>query len=306
VGGGEGEGQVMSHVGTNLQNQNKGVKVCFIPPTEDHLFFEADLSSADTATVAALCKSLGDSTMWDDLQHGVKPQWIPLIGFMDGLSSVNQSQDCLKKRGKQLAAERDDLYKGAKAATHGSNYLVKPAKGVEILLKQSNGEVLMEAKDFATLQDAYHYRYKGIKVWQEWTRERLMKDGWLRGAGGHKRRFLGRRNVEDTLRVALSELPQQNTTLATNLALEKLFYGDFNRDSRDDLKVNPCHTVHDSIVGWVHRQWLPYLDAIFTTAFDNPLFIGGQMVKIKFEYSLGPSWGEHYTEEEIKLWTKTN
>jgi hypothetical protein len=294
----------MSHVGTNLQQMPKQVKTCFIPPSEDYLFGEVDLAGADLWTVAALCKSLGDPTLYEDMLAGVKGQWIPLIGFMDGLDAVNQSQECLKKRGKELAEERPDLYKGAKAATHGSNYLVKPNKGVEILLKQSQGEVLMNPKDFALLQDAYHHRYRGVKVWQEDTRQRLMKEGWLRGAGGHRRRFFDRRSSEDTLRVALSELPQQNTTLATNLALENLFYGDFNRDSRGHLKVFPCHTVHDSIIFWVLKKWVPYAGAILKEAFNNPLRIGSEVVTIDFEWELGLSWGHKFNREELETYTR--
>lgn len=294
----------MAHVGTNLQNQNKSVKTCFIPPSEDHLFFEADLSGADTWTVASLCKALGDPTMFEDLKAKVKPQWIPLIGFTDGLDAVNQSQDDLRKRGGELADQDADLYKGAKAATHGSNYLVKPAKGVEILLKQSRGDILMNPKDFALLQEAYHHRYKGIKIWQQDTKQRILREGSLRGAGGHKRTFLARRNSEDTLRVALSELPQQNTTLATNLALEKLFYGDFNQDSRGQMKIIPAHTVHDSIVGWVHKKWVPYMGAILREAFNNPLRIGSEIVTIDFEFDLGLSWGHHFRDGDMERWIK--
>jgi len=294
----------MAHVGSNLQNMPKSVKSCFIPPSGDYLFGEADLSAGDAWTVASLCRSLGDPTMYEDMRAGVKPQWIPLIGFMDGLGSVVQSQESLKKRGQELAEKEPDLYKGAKAATHGSNYLVKPAKGVEILLKQSGGDILMEPSDFLLLQEAYLHRYQGIKIWQEDTKQRLMRDGYLRGAGGHRRTFLGRRSSEDTLRIALSELPQQNTTLATNMALEKLFYGDFNKDSRGQLKVVPCHTVHDSIIFWVLKRWIPYLENILKEAFNNPLRIGNDFVVIDFEYDLGENWKHHYRKSELERFAK--
>ena len=99
--------------------------------------------------------------MFEDLKAKVKPQWIPLIGFTDGLKAVNQSQEELKRRGKELAAQNDDLYKGAKAADEGFR-LTKLKKGSGLIEDDS-----LKQQHVTT----------AIGYWVVYVLERLVKKG---------------------------------------------------------------------------------------------------------------------------------
>lgn len=256
----------------------------------DYLMGNADLSGADTWTVATKCEVLGDSTMIEDIRYGIKPAWRLLIGFYDGPEAMQRDNDFIKSRGKELADEYPDMYRGSKGAVHGSNYKLQPAKGVEIILKQSMGKVLMGQQDFKTLQDLYMLSYQGVKLWQEDVQRQLLNRGFLRGAGGHKRIFFERRSSDDTLRVALAEEPQQNTTYATKLAMSKLFFGRFNRCQMGKMIVEMQNTVHDSIVYKFRKKYIDGLNEILGEAFDNELIIEGRKVKIGYEYDTGECW----------------
>jgi hypothetical protein len=270
----------------------------FVPFEGDEYFGNVDLASADTYTVACKSKTLGDPTMWDDISMGLKPAWVLLVGFIDGLDAINQPREALKARGSVLADSHKALYIGSKGACHGSNYQLQAAKGVEIILKKSGGKIILPVKDFEHLQRIYFKRYEGVLRWHDQTKEKLMKQGWLRGASGHKRVFFGRRSGADTLREALAEEPQHNTSVATNKALIKLMNEGFNRDLKERMIVNPVHTVHDSIMFTFKKIKLGVVEGVLEKAFDNTLIIDGQLVKIPYEWEYGAYWGDKQTKEQ--------
>jgi len=295
-----------NHVGSNIQNVSGNRRNMFVPFTDDEYFGNADLAGADTYTVASKAKTLGDPTMWDDITSGLKPAWVLLIGFIDGIEAINQPRETLKQRGMELVEENKSLYIGSKGACHGSNYQLQAAKGVEIILKKSGGKIILPVKDFEHLQRIYFTRYEGVLRWHEQTKERLMKHGWLRGASGHKRIFFGRRSAANTLREALAEEPQHNTSVATNKALINLMNEGFNRDLKGKMIVNPVHTVHDSIMFTFKKAMLNVVESILDKAFDNTLIIDGQLVKIPYEWEFGEYWGDVMSEKEQTLIGRCN
>jgi hypothetical protein len=137
--------------------------------------------------------------------------------------------------------------------------------------------------------------------WHDQTKELLYNRGWLRGASGHKRVFFGRRSGADTLREALAEEPQHNTSVATNKALINLMNGGFNRDLNDKMIVNPVHTVHDSIMFTFKKTKLGIIGGVLDKAFDNTLIIDGQLVKIPYEWEYGEYWGHKGSNEQTLI-----
>lgn len=296
-----------NHVGSNIQNVNGKQRGIFIPFSPDEYFGNADLAGADNWTVAAKCLKHGDTTMWDDISFGLKPAWVLMIGFIDGLEATNQPREQLRERGKQLAKEHYKLYIGSKGACHGSNYGLQAATGVEGILKRSQGKILFPISDFEKLQEIYFSRYWGVEKWHDEVVEEIAGKGYIRGADGHKRQFFGRRGKrygkraekwtlgdQKVFREALAEEPQHNTAVATNRALIKLFNGEFNQAKGGGMIVNICHTVHDSIMFCFKRKNLDLVEGILDKAFDNTLVVAGRLVKIPYEWEFGERWGEDY------------
>lgn len=279
-----------THVGSNIQNINTNLKTMFTAGDPRFGMGNADLSGADNWTVALHSARLGDPTMIEDLEFGLKPAWNLLVGYFDGVDAMFQERPALRLRGKELQEEKPKMYIGSKGGVNGSNYLMKPATGVENILNKTRGKVLITQQEFAELQRLYFIRYNGVKLWHEDVKMRLLKDGYIRSADGHKRIFFGRKSDEATLRVALSQEPQANTGRATMRAKWKLFYEDFNRDGNGDMIIRPLNTVHDSIVFWYKKQYEGMLKSILDNAFDNVLTIAGREIVINYEWDKGDCW----------------
>ena len=61
---------------------------------------------------------------------------------------------------------------------------------------------------------------------------------------------------------------------------------------RDFLRIQPVHTVHDSLVDQWRKELTDWARKKHHEWFTNPLTIAGQSIVIPFEGSYGPSWGE--------------
>lgn len=315
--------------GYNLQTVTKKLRYLF-RADDGHWLGQCDLAGADGWTVAAHCKSLGDSTMLDDYLFGLKPARIIALMYMELESEVaacrlrtskeptaqfyqevvariSQHFNSLSRAElKSLSSQVDSngwLYFGSKRVQHGSNYGAKPPTVSDIILKDSHkflGEpTYVSPKICSLLQTLYLNRYVGISRWHTRIGATLLQRERLVSASGRVRRFFGRmrdgREINhDTLKAALSNEPQDNTTYATNLAVYRLWHDSSNRDRsrRSGLVVEPLHQVHDAMITqwpkeateWAivkHKEWL-----------DNELVIAGIKVKIPYEGAYGASWGE--------------
>lgn len=288
--------------GANMQTIQKLLRPNYVAdPGFD--FCQCDLEGADGWTVAAHSARLGDTTMWDDYRAGLKPAKIiglyywagPEVGLLDR-ESLKFAVDeifplILKETGSWL-------YLGCKRVQHGSSYLMGILTMLFNVLKDSykeSGEpVYMEASAARVLQtDCFFQRYRGVQLWHAWAESKLLADGELVSASGHKRVFMGRRfgqGLHDTVKEFLAHEPQNNTTWATNLAALNLWNDPENRKVDGSLIIEPLHQVHDALcVQWpsVLRDWAR---AKMRTYFNNTLNIAGQDIVIPFEGHWGPAW----------------
>lgn len=315
--------------GYNLQTVTKKLRYLFVAD-DGYWMCLLDLAGADGWTVAAHCASLGDSTMLEDYLAGLKPARIIALMYMalegdirgwreknnssptepflrESLATISKHFNALSRPElKTLCREVDSdgwLYFGSKRVQHGTNYGAQPAIVSDIILKDSYkflGEpIYMAPKTTGLLQRLYLNRYPGIPRWHARVGSTLLQHERMSAASGRIRRFFGRirdgREVNhDTLKAALSNEPQDNTTYATNLGVYRLWHDPENRSSSrpGGLIVEPLHQVHDAMITqfpkdlteWAidkHREWM-----------DNELLIAGRKIKIPYEANYGRSWGE--------------
>jgi DNA polymerase I-like protein with 3'-5' exonuclease and polymerase domains len=278
--------------GYNLQTVTKKQRKLFRPDPE-HYLFQCDLSGADGWTVAAHSKRLGDPTMWDDYIFGLKPAKV--IALMHAGVKVNT----LNREQIKVECEKVDahgwLYMACKRVQHGSNYgmgkLTMSNQILEDSWKYSGDIVFVEPALCEELQILYFQRYQGVQVWHRWVKEQLRTTRSITSANGHTRKFFGRPNDHDTLKQALSDEPQNNTTYATNTAVLRIWNDPENRRGDDSLIIEPLHQIHDAVVGQFPINRTDWAVGKIRTYFNNKLIVAGEQLVIPFEGAFGESWG---------------
>lgn len=303
------------NLGTNLQNQTKDLRDCFVAD-EGYDFFQYDLSGADAWTVAADLERLGNSRMMDHLKAGIKPSVVISLLTKHGDQVYQWSIEELSQRQKSFLVECKTnpvlahTYTCSKACQHGTNYGMMPPLMSQIQLTRAlTGWVdsynygkttdelelkVVHPNTMKRFQDLYT-DYYGIELRNEWIRRQLSNFGYIDAASGARRYFTelrGRKNIPDAMiRTAASHEPQANTTFATNLALAKMYYDRENRTPRGSLRCESSLMIHDALAGQVHksqRQWAQ--DRLESTWFNNTLIISGIEVNIPVEGGFGANW----------------
>ena len=282
--------------GANLTTITKKLRHNYIADT-DFDFFQCDLSGADGWTVAAWCAKLGDPTMLDDYNAGLKPAKIIALLYDHGSDINKLDRDSLKNACRSVLDNW--LYAGAKVVQHGTNYGMAVPTMITNLMKRSfkdSGEpIYMDPKDAAILQRCYLSRYPGVTTWQSYCQSQLVANGLLTSASGHTRMFFGRRfgtGLNETHRQYLAHEPQNNTTWATSLAMLNLWNDPDNRRPDGTLIIEPLHQVHDALCGQWPSSCRDWAKTKVRTYFNNSITIAGQSIVIPFEGGYGPSWGE--------------
>lgn len=280
--------------GGNLQTITKPLRDIYTADP-NHYFFQVDLAGADGWTVAAHCAALGDRTMLDDYLAGIKPAQVIALMFLDGAEVSRLSRSELKLAVKKVKTpEYEWLYFTSKRVQHGTNYLLGIATMLDVIIKDSNkllGHPIQITKATCKkLQDLYKLRYHGVKAWQSKTEFQIKQHGTLSSGSGHVRQFFGRRNDNKTLRDALAQEPQNNTTYVTNLAALNLWNDPGNRRSDNSLIIQPLHQVHDALLGQFPCDQEQWAISKLTSYFDIEIDIAGIPIKIPFEGEYGTDW----------------
>lgn len=314
--------------GTNLTTITKSLRRLY-KGDEGFDFAQFDLSGADGWTVALHCNRLGDSTMLDDYLYGIKPAQVIAVMYTIFQQEISKcvkrtatvqaeimnklyayfrdiSRESLKKICQQV--DKDGwLYFGCKRVQHGKNYLLGKDTMSSQIIKDSYkflGEAIFLApSDCELLGNLYiKGRYSAAERWQKWVENELLTKKELTGASGHTRKFFGRikergETCHATLREAVADEPQENTTYATNLSIENLWLDPENRveiNGRTHLIIQPLHQVHDAAcVQWPksYREWAKPKARSY---FNNEITIAGQKIVIGVEGTYGPNWSGHH------------
>lgn len=258
----------------------------------DFWFFQCDLSGADLWTVAAHCAALGDRTMLEDLQFGIKPIKVLTLGLRGQTQYLDQRCPREEIKEASTAVKSSDWdYFGCKIGAHGTDYGMKEQRMSDQIFVESEGKLLMTTRETRDLQHLWTMRYRGIISWHNRCRGIIERSPVLIAASGQRRYFFGRWN--EILNEYLASEPQMNTTYATNLATHRLWSDPDNRtDSSGRLKIYPLHSVHDAVCGEFHKDDTSWAVSKIRDYFNNTLVIAGQPIVIPFEGSYGPAWGQ--------------
>ncbi len=257
---------------------------------EQFWFFQCDLSGADLWTVAAHCAALGDRTMLEDLQFGLKPIKILTLGLRGQtryLSNVCPREE-IAEACKQVQSKDWDYF-GCKIGAHGTDYGMKEQRMSDQIFVESEGRLLMTKKETGDLQRCWLMRYRGIVNWHNRCRSIIERSPVLIAASGQRRYFFDRK--DELLNQFLAHEPQANTTYATNLATHNLWKDPENRGAIT-LKTSPLHSVHDALNGQFRKTDTEWAVPRIKDYFNNTLIIAGIPVIIPFEGAYGPSWGQ--------------
>jgi hypothetical protein len=304
------ESKTPAGTGLNRQALNKDLReICVADPKSS--LYQFDLEGADNWTVAAECARLGDNTMLEDLRAGLKPAKILSLIVHLGADKV---RGLIRNEIKQELRDAKDmpgwLYPACKAGVHGSSYLMGWVTMGETVLKHSlhtlpldlssASPLILKKKNIETIQEAFFSRWKGVKKWHEAVSKNLLDNGYAQTSVGHRRTFMGRKAEyrqgaklanRETLKEALSTLPQFYTTYATKLALWMLWFDPENRTEDGDLKLEPILCVHDSLLGQAKDVYEEWAKARIKTYFDNEIEIAGIPITIPAEGTIGRDWG---------------
>lgn len=207
---------------------------------------------------------------------------------------VNEPMYCVTVRSGFFMVRRNNKI----FMTGNSNYGMKPRTLRARILIESEGKVVIPEYEAGKFQNLYFLRYSGVRAWQNQVAKQLTTNGTITSASGHTRVFMGRRTDETTLREALSDEPQENTTFACNLALWRMWNDPENRTESGALRILPLLQVHDAVVGqWktTDQEWARTKVKSF---FSNRISIADHSFIIPYEGRFGKSWsGADLTNE---------
>lgn len=282
--------------GFNLQTVTKSHRDLFLAD-EGCWLGQRDLSGADNWTTAAYSKKLGDPTMFDDLKARLKPAQIMVLMRDKGAEVGRINRPDLKLLCKDITEEKDKRYFPMKKVVHGSSYQSgKKTVSDGILVdsfKLTGTPIFVSPAECEEIQEKLFFgRYPGMRSYQEFIERTIRETGMLVASNGFTRRFFGRKDDSATVRAGLAHLPQVYTTYATTLAISRLWSDRENRRENGSLRVEPLHTVHDSLVPQWLKEDTEFAKAKLTLWFDNPIHIADEVITIPASGTFGVSWGE--------------
>ncbi len=292
--------------GIQPQNQDRRDRDLFLAD-EGSFFAKCDLEGADSWTVAAQLASLGDATMMDDLLAGLKPAQIMGIAWVFGSHLVTQPASEIKtylkdfkaivKKEEKERGPSKTIYDIMKAGSHGSNYGMGPSTMQDNTFKRSDGELFVPISDFKRFQDLYARRYKKLYALQEKMSSLLATHGYLDSFSGNRRTFFSRHD-SSTVRIMLSQLPQNITGFVTNQLLDRLYHWKRNRFGTlgRSLILAPVNQVHDETDLMLKSERLGQAREIFHKAAENKIVTWGIEYSIPFDANYGSSWDDCYEE----------
>lgn len=274
--------------GVQPQNVDKAFRDLFIPP-DGMVWVKADLEGADSVTMGACMKALGEPLLMDDIKHRIKPAQTVALELMTGEPFTQKSQEEIKAAIHLLKEPKGKkFYKITKAVNHGSAYMLGFDGMSDNMLRISEGELYVSPKDCKTYQQKLFSRYNYKRYHLE-IEKIMRRDPMLKAANGQTRIFYGRAD-NAMCREMCSYLPQVHTAYVTNKVIERFYYDKAARKG-DRLLLQLCNQVHDELCGFVYEDEVDEVERLFKEFCYVPLSIWGVDFIIEFEAQCGPTWG---------------
>lgn len=255
-----------------------------------------DENGADGFSVAAFAKSLGDSTMMDDLEAGLKVAKIVALMMLHGPVVNTWTREQIREASKAISEEAGPEYPTSKVIQHMSAYGGGPAKMSDQILensvKKGSGEpIYIEPAKCKLIQQNYYFgRYPGIPRWHDWGARELVNAGQLTICNGFTRKFYGRKTDKNVVNEFLSHTPQAVTTYCILLALSRQWSEASNRREDGSLRVEPLLLVHDSNVSHWRQEDTDYAKTMLREWFKNKVVVAGQEFIIPASGGYGVDW----------------
>lgn len=274
--------------GVQPQNVDKAFRDLFIPP-DGMMWIKADLEGADSVTMAACMKALGQDQLMIDTLHRIKPAQTVALQLLTGKPFTEMSvEEILANKYLLKEPKGKKFYKITKAVNHGSAYMLGFEGMSDNMLRISEGELYVSPKECKHIQEMLFHRYD-YRVYHKAINSIMCRDAFLVAANGQQRRFYGRAD-NATCREMCSYLPQVHTAYVTNKCIERFYYDkDAYVNGRPILQL--CNQVHDELDGFIYEDEQDKFIELFKRFCYVPLTIWGIPFNIEFEVQGGDSWG---------------
>lgn len=260
--------------GTNLQNIEESLRSVFIADAGYKLAY-IDAQQGESRVVGAIEWNLFKDGKYLDACEGgdlhttvAKLVWPTDVPWTGELGAD-------RKLAEQPYYRHYDRRFMCKKIGHGTNYGGKP----RTLSTQAKVELSL-IEDF---QPKYFKAFPAHYRWHQWTRDRLIEDGYIVTLTGRKRWFFGRRNDDSTFREAVA---YQGQALGDIL----------NRGLLEVWKARKCQLlmqVHDAIlVQYPEEQEDEIVPLILQSLRQNIPLDHGRTLTIPYDVATGWNWGK--------------
>jgi uracil-DNA glycosylase family 4 len=217
-------------VGTNLQNQPHAIRGMFVAGHPDHLLCELDLSQAESRIVDG---GSGDKRA---LELARTP---PLELDQHRLMAsevLGKSLDEVTKH------ERD--YVG-KRGRHATNYGMEGVRFSEVLIKETEGEVVLTPDECQEIIDRVMQARPYIARWQAWRRKQVIEERRLTNSWGRHILFNGRVLGKEDYKQAYAWGPQSEVGVLLN---QQGWLPVWSYIRRHDYATRVVQQGHDAII----------------------------------------------------------
>lgn len=258
--------------GTNLQNVAPEMRKMFIADPGMKLGY-IDLEQAEARLVGAIIWNIfGDGKYLDFCESGDLHTNVTMMTwqYLPWGDDPYANKILAKERFYREFSYRD----ASKRLGHASNYHGQPP--------QISRETRIPVGLVQQFQLGYFKEFPYIPRWHDWTRTKLLRDGWVTSLMGRQRWFFGRRWENETLNAAIAYDPQSSIADILNRGLVRVW-----RTGRVQLLAQ----VHDAILFQypeeLENEIIPETQALLEI--DVPL-MNGRTLRIPTEAFVGWNW----------------
>jgi uracil-DNA glycosylase family 4 len=269
-------------VGTNLQNQLRSIRSMFVPSKPGHLLLELDESQAESRLVDG---ASGDQ--WALRLARMRP------GELDQ-HRLMASEVLGKAQDEVTPSERENV---GKRGRHACNYGMEGARMSEVLIKETEGEVVLTPDECQDIIDRVMAARPYIGTWQAWVREQIIKRRKLVNSWGRHLLFTGRILSKEDYKEGYAFGPQSDVGC---LLTQEGWLPVWSAIKRGAMETRVVLNGHDSFVmsGPVEELWELAQGAIrrLTAEREYPGVGGPWTLQMPIGMKLGARWGHGMTE----------